>query len=62
MRILTLIILAVFMVLEIGPLPITVLLLMWVAYFRPLWFYKLVLAIYKDVLPDTESGGSSLEE
>lgn len=39
-------ILVVITILEIGPIPITGLLLMWVVLFRPLWFYELVLKIY----------------
>ena len=45
-RLLCVVCLLVFVVLEIGPVPITGLLLVWVVLFRPHWFYDLVLAIY----------------
>ncbi len=46
MRILCFLILVAITIVEIGPVPITGLLLMWVVLFRPLWFYELVLKIY----------------
>ena len=46
MRILCFLGLIIIVILEIGPIPITGLLLMWVVVFRPLWFYNLVMAIY----------------
>ena len=46
MRILCLLILIVITILEIGPVPISGILLMWVVLFRPQWFYKLVQKIY----------------
>ena len=46
MRILCLLALIIIVILEIGPIPITGLLMMWVVVFRPLWFYNLVMAIY----------------
>jgi hypothetical protein len=46
MRWLCLIALIVMSILEIGPIPITGFLLIWVVLFRPQWFYDLVLAIY----------------
>lgn len=46
MRIFCFLILVVITILEIGPIPITGLLLVWVVLFRPLWFYELVLKIY----------------
>ena len=46
MRFICFIILAVTTILEIGPIPIIGILLMWVVLFRPLWFYELVLKIY----------------
>ncbi len=46
MRIFCFLILAVITILEIGPIPITPLVLLWVVVFRPLWFYELVLKIY----------------
>lgn len=46
MRIFCFLILATVTIIEIGPIPITGLLLMWVVLFRPLWFYELVLRIY----------------
>lgn len=51
MRLLCLVVLLALVVLEIGPIPITGLLLVWVVLFRPLWFYRLVLTIYKDAVP-----------
>ncbi|TAN51497.1 MAG: hypothetical protein EPN21_06430 [Methylococcaceae bacterium] len=54
MRALTFILLLLLTVLEIGPIPIAGLLLLWVVLFRPLWFYNLVLDIYKDVIPGRE--------
>jgi len=47
MRIFCLIILIVITILEIGPVPISGLLLIWVVLFRPLWFYELVTRIYE---------------
>jgi hypothetical protein len=46
MRIFCFLLLAIITILEIGPIPITGILLMWVVLFRPLWFYELVLKIY----------------
>ena len=46
MRILCFFILLVITILEIGPVPITPILLMWVVLFRPTWFYDFVLKIY----------------
>ncbi|MDP2902641.1 MAG: hypothetical protein Q8N96_05985, partial [Methylovulum sp.] len=46
MRILCLIVLVVVTLLEIGPIPISGLLLIWVVLFRPVWFYELVAKIY----------------
>jgi hypothetical protein len=46
MRFLCLIILIIITVLEIGPIPIVGLFLIWVVLFRPVWFYELVLKIY----------------
>ena len=46
MRILYLLILIVITILEIGPVPISGLLLIWVVVFRPQWFYGLVQKIY----------------
>ncbi|MDO9105999.1 MAG: hypothetical protein Q7U57_13680 [Methylovulum sp.] len=46
MRILCLIVLIVITLLEIGPIPISGLILIWVVLFRPLWFYQLVAKIY----------------
>ncbi|MBT9097877.1 hypothetical protein [Methylovulum psychrotolerans] len=45
-RIVCLLVLLVVTLLEIGPIPITGLWLMWVVVFRPAWFYRLVLKIY----------------
>ena len=46
MRILCFFILLAIIILEIGPVPITGLILMWVVLFRPSWFYELVQKIY----------------
>ena len=46
MRIFCLFVLLLITILEIGPMPITGLLLMWVVVFRPAWFYNLVQKIY----------------
>jgi hypothetical protein len=46
MRILCLWALIVISIVEIGPIPITPLLLIYVVLFRPLWFYDLVVRIY----------------
>lgn len=46
MRFLCFFILVIIAILEIGPFPITPLLLLWVVLFRPPWFYELVLKIY----------------
>jgi hypothetical protein len=47
MRIICLFVLVLVTILEIGPFPISGLLLMWVVLFRPAWFYELVQEIYK---------------
>jgi hypothetical protein len=46
MRILCLIVLSVITILEIGPIPISGLLLIGVVLFRPAWFYELIVKIY----------------
>jgi hypothetical protein len=46
MRFICLLVLLLITILEIGPVPITGLLLIWVVLFRPLWFYELVKEIY----------------
>lgn len=46
MRIICLLILIVVTILEIGPVPISGLLLIWVVLFRPQWFYDLIQKIY----------------
>jgi hypothetical protein len=46
MRWLCVFVLALITLLEIGPIPITGLLLIWVVLFRPRWFYDLVRKIY----------------
>jgi len=47
MRFLLVVFLAVIAVVEIGPVPITPLVLLWVVLFRPKWFYELVLKLYR---------------
>jgi hypothetical protein len=46
MRITCFFLLVIIAILEIGPIPLTPLVLIWVVLFRPLWFYELVLKIY----------------
>ncbi len=46
MRLFCLLVLLIITVLEVGPIPITGLILIWVVLFRPAWFYELVLKIY----------------
>lgn len=46
-RISYLLVLIVITVLEIGPIPIFGLLLIWIVLFRPNWFYELILKIYE---------------
>jgi hypothetical protein len=47
MRILCFLILIIISIIEIGPIPLTPVLLIWVVLFRPMWFYDLVQKIYK---------------
>ncbi|SJM89202.1 conserved hypothetical protein [Crenothrix polyspora] len=46
MRILWFFILLFIAILEISPIPITPLILIWIVLFRPPWFYNLVIKIY----------------
>jgi hypothetical protein len=46
MRILCLLALIIISIIEIGPIPITPILLIYVVLFRPAWFYELVVKIY----------------
>ena len=46
MRIICFFVLVAITILEIGPIPISGLILIWVVLFRPLWFYELVRKIY----------------
>jgi hypothetical protein len=46
MRFLIVLILLIVTLLEIGPIPISGLILIWVVLFRPPWFYQLVCKIY----------------
>jgi hypothetical protein len=46
MRIFYFLVLVVIAIIEIGPIPITPVLLIWVVLFRPQWFYDVVLKIY----------------
>lgn len=46
MRIVCFLILVVVSILEISPIPISPLVLIWVVLFRPNWFYEVVLKIY----------------
>lgn len=55
MRFLCFLLLFLLTILEVGPIPITGILLMWVVLFRPPWFYRLVQAVYKGAIPDEEA-------
>jgi hypothetical protein len=46
MRIFYFLVLVVISIIEVGPIPITPIVLIWVVLFRPAWFYELVLKIY----------------
>ena len=46
MRLFYFLVLVVIAIIEVGPIPITPVLLIWVVLFRPKWFYELVLMIY----------------
>lgn len=46
MRFLCFITLILISIIEVGPIPLTPLLLIWVVLLRPQWFYNLVLKIY----------------
>ncbi len=46
MRFLCFIVLLMITIVEVGPVPITGIMLMWVVLFRPRWFYDLVIKIY----------------
>lgn len=46
MRILCILALLGLSLLEISPVPVTPILLLYVVLFRPVWFYELVLKIY----------------
>lgn len=46
MRILSFLALVVISIIEVGPVPITPIVLVWVVLFRPVWFYEWVLKIY----------------
>ncbi|MDP3876390.1 MAG: hypothetical protein Q8Q50_05355 [Methylobacter sp.] len=54
MRILVILALVLIAILEIGPIPITPILLIYIVLWRPAWFYACVLKIYgrtRDELP-----------
>lgn len=46
MRILSFLVLVVISIIEVGPVPITPILLIYIVLFRPLWFYEWVVKIY----------------
>jgi hypothetical protein len=46
LRFILILLLIAISILEVGPIPLTPLLLLWIVLFRPLWFYDLVLKIY----------------
>lgn len=45
-RFFSVVVLVLLTLLEIGPFPITGLILLWIVIFRPVWFFKLVISIY----------------
>jgi hypothetical protein len=47
MRIFLILLLTIVSIIEIGPIPMTPLLLLWVVIFRPAWFYDLVARVYQ---------------
>lgn len=46
MRIFCILALMIISIIEIGPVPITPIVLIYVVLFRPAWFYELVIKIY----------------
>lgn len=46
MRLICIIVLLIISILEISPIPITPIFLLYVVIFRPVWFYNLVMKIY----------------
>lgn len=46
MRTLSFLILVVISIVEVGPVPITPILLIYIVLFRPLWFYEWVVKVY----------------
>lgn len=46
MRIFCILVLMIISIVEIGPIPITPILLLYVVLFRPTWFYEWVVKIY----------------
>lgn len=46
MRILCIIALTILSIVEVGPVPVTPILLLYVVLFRPAWFYDMVAGIY----------------
>ena len=46
MRIFCILILVLLSILEVGPIPITPIVLIYILLFRPVWFYHLVVNIY----------------
>lgn len=46
MRIISILVLAFISILEISPIPITPIFLIFVVLFRPVWFYEWVVKIY----------------
>jgi hypothetical protein len=46
MRLLCLLALTILSIVEIGPIPISPLMLIYIVLFRPAWFYDLVIKIY----------------
>lgn len=46
MRFLCILVLLILSIVEIGPIPITPILLFYVVLSRPVWFYELVIKVY----------------
>lgn len=54
MRFLCFLMLFLLTILEVGPILITGIVLMWVVLFRPAWFYGLVQTVYQGAMPDRD--------
>jgi hypothetical protein len=61
MRIVCVLGLIVVSIIEIGPVPITPILLIWVVIFRPAWFYQFVLKVYGKKIAKVNNSNESGE-